>query len=439
VATTLAAAAPFLLTRKGSHYLETLQGRLGGLDPSQEASVRPGGLWIHAVSVGEVAVASTLARELPRSEPSVVTTITPTGQKRARAAFADRSAVAYLPFDLGLPLGRFYRRFEPRALVLVEGDLWPLALSTARRRGLPVAVINGRVGDRSFERLESLEKRGLPRQLVLDHTYGAVDRFGVQSDLDRERLERLGVAPEKITVTGNLKYESPEPDLAPSLHRCLVTLSSGRPLVVAGSTMPGEEEIVLDAFRRIVDESDHQVLMVLAPRHPERWHQVADMLGNSGLRCVRRSTVGSRGGAASAPPPDILLLDSLGELPGLYKLAATAFVGGTLVPTGGHNPVEPARFGVPVAVGPSMENFRQMAREFDRADAWARVADADQLAELWRRWLTDRSLAEEVGARGRTLVDANRGALPRTVELLDDLLAPAGFERPGHAGATGIR
>lgn len=432
VATTLTATAPFLLTRKGSHYLETLHGRLGGIDPGQEAAVRPGGLWLHAVSVGEVAVAATLARVLPAREPSVVTTITPTGQRRARSSFADRSAVTYLPFDLGLPLGRFYRRFEPRALVLVEGDLWPLALSMARRRGLPVAVVNGRVGDRSFERLERLQARGLPRQLVLDHTYGAVDRFGVQSDLDRERLERLGVAPEKITVTGNLKYESPEPQLLPSLHRCLVTLSSGRPLVVAGSTMAGEEAIILDAFGRIVRESDHQVLMVLAPRHPERWHQVADLLEASGLRYVLRSTVGSRGGAASAPPPDVLLLDSLGELPGLYRIAATAFVGGTLVPTGGHNPVEPARFGVPVAVGPSMENFRQMAHEFDRADGWARVADADELAELWRRWLTRRPLAEEVGERGRALVEANRGALSRTVELLDDLLAPVGLERhPG--------
>ena len=404
----LLTAGPFLLARRGSHYLPTLSGRLGRAEGAPRVT---GGLWLHAVSVGEVGVAATLARALPPDLPLLITTVTPTGQARARALFppdGPRPAeVAYLPFDLGFAVRRFYDRFAPRALVLVEGDYWPLVLHEARRRDLPVAVVNGRVGDRSFARLRRLRP-------LLGPLFSGVDRFGVQTEEDRNRLAALGIPPERIAVTGNLKYESPEPPRKPELEETLRALAAGRPLLLAGSTMAGEEEQVLEAHR--IAGGGARALLVLAPRHPERWGEVEALLRDRGIAAARRSRV-----PEATAPPDVLLLDSLGELAALYRLAAAAFIGGTLVPTGGHNPLEPARFGVPVAVGPSMHNFREMAGQFDRAHAWRRAADAPALGAIWKEWLDDPAAAREQGARAAALVEANRGSLERTLRVLAEL------------------
>jgi 3-deoxy-D-manno-octulosonic-acid transferase len=400
----LLTAGPFLLARRGSHYLPTLSGRLArNLQPS---SGKDGFLWVHAVSVGEVAVAATLARALPPEIPLLVTTVTPTGQERARSLLGERAEVAYLPFDLGFAVRRFYDCFQPRALVLVEGDYWPLVLSEARRRGLPVVVVNGRVGDRSFGRMRKLRP-------LLGYLFSRVERFGVQSAEDRDRLVSLGVPAERVTVTGNLKYESPEPVVKPELEERLRALAGGRPILLAGSTMSGEEEQVLEAFATLGEGA----LLVLAPRHPERWDEVDALLRTRGINAVRRS----QGGITQ---PDVILLDSLGELAGLYRIAAGAFIGGTLVPKGGHNPLEPARFGVPVAVGPSMHNFRDMAERFDKAGAWRRVKDAGELATVWKEWLDDPATAREQGERALSLLEENRGALDRTLEMLGPILRP---------------
>lgn len=416
MAATLLLAAPVLLLRRGGHYLPTLRGRLG-LDrrEDREQDVQRDGLWIHAVSVGEVGVAATLARRLPRHQPAVVTTITPTGQQRARVAFRDRSAVAYLPFDLAFAVGRFFRRFRPRGLVLVEGDYWPLVLREAARRGLPVAVVNGRVGDRSFRRLTRIRAWA---PWLLRPLFEPVRRFGVQTDEDARRLGALGVPDERVVVTGNLKYETPEPARKPEVEAMVERLADGRPVLVAGSTMAGEEEQVIEGFERL--GGAERALLVLAPRHPERWDEAAATAGETGLATVRRSAL-AEGEGASGERPAVLLLDSLGELAGLYRLAAAAFVGGTLVPTGGHNPLEAARWGVPVAVGPSMENFRQIAQEFDRDGAWARVTSPAELAAAWERWLDEPEEAERVGGKGRALIDRNRGAVERTVTMLNEL------------------
>lgn len=404
----LLVAGPFLLARRGRHYLPTLSGRLGR---GEGGSGRKGALWLHAVSVGEAGVAATLARGLPADLPLLVTTITPTGQARAKAAFANRADVSYLPFDLGFAVSRFFRRFAPAALVLVEGDYWPLLLRHARRRGLPVAVVNGRVGDRSFRRMLRLRP-------FLSPLFSGVDRFGVQSAEDRDRLVRLGVDPGRITVTGNLKYETAEPAPKPELEAALRDLAEGRPILLAGSTMAGEEAQVLEAFREI--GGGERALLVLAPRHPERWGEVDAFLRSRGVDLLRRSGLPAKG------RPEAVLLDSLGELAGLYRLAAGSFIGGTLVPTGGHNPLEAARYGVPIAVGPSMHNFREMAEAFDRASAWRRVNDARELADAWRSWLDDPQIAKEQGARAAALIEANRGALAKTVEMLAPILEKVG-------------
>ena len=412
VALALGAAAPWLLVARGGRYRATLAGRLGRFDGEP---VR-GALWIHAVSVGEVGVAATLIRALPPELPLLVTTVTPTGQERARALFAGRAAVAYLPFELAGPIERFLERFTPRALLLCEGDYWPLLLERARRRGIPAAVVNGRISDRSFPRLLRF------RRWVRPHLLDPVERFGLQTAADRERLLALGVPPGRATVTGNLKFESPEPPRRPEVEALVGRLAGGRPVWVAGSTMAGEEEPVLDAFAAA--GGGERALLVLAPRHPERCAAVADLLAGRNLRHLRRSA--ADGGA----PTDVLLLDTLGELAGLYRLAQIAFVGGTLVPTGGHNPIEAARFGVPVLVGPSMENFREIAESFDAAAGWCRAADGRDLARALVELTADPAAARALGARGQALIEASRGALARTLELIAPLVARVAGSAP---------
>lgn len=404
----LVAAGPVLLARRGGHYLPTLPGRLGRPGDAGMAGSTRGAVWIHAVSVGEVGVAATLARALPPDLPLLITTVTPTGQERARAAFAGRAGVAYLPFDLGFAVRRFFQAHEPRALILVEGDYWPLVLREARLRGLPIAVVNGRVGDRGFGRMRRLRP-------LLGPLFDGVRRFGVQSAQDRDRLLELGVGAGRIAVTGNLKYETPEPPAKPELEESLRHLAAGRPVLLAGSTMKGEEEAVLDAFQAA--GGGERALLVLAPRHPERWNEAAGLFDSRGVGVVRRSALPEAG------KPAVVLLDSLGELAGLYRLAAAAFIGGTLVPTGGHNPLEAARFGVPLAVGPSMHNFREMAEAFDRAGAWHRVAGAAGLGEAWRGWLDHPEAGREVGQKALRLVEENRGALARTIEMLREVMS----------------
>lgn len=412
----LVVVAPFSLARRGAHYLPTLRQRLGGY--GAVASPGDGALWIHAVSVGEVAVAAALARALPPDLPLVITTVTPTGQARARAAFADRDAsVAYLPFDLGIAVRRFFRRFRPAALILVEGDYWPLILTSCRRRQVPVSVVNGRVGATSFGRWHGLRRFGLGR--VWARIHRAIGQFGVQTADDRNRLVALGAEPERVAVTGNLKFESPEPPIDLALEARIRELAQGRPILVAGSTMQGEDEPVLEAF--VAAGGGEQALLVLVPRHPERWDAVASLVSQRGLRLVRRSEA-TETPADLAAQPDVLLLDSMGELAGIYRLATAAFVGGTLVETGGHNPLEPARFAVPVVVGPSMFNFREMAAVFDTASAWRRVADAQELGAAWRDLLDQPGEAVALGRHGQSLVEAHRGALARTREMLSPML-----------------
>ncbi|MCZ6726044.1 MAG: 3-deoxy-D-manno-octulosonic acid transferase [Acidobacteria bacterium] len=406
LALALVVAGPVLLLRRGRHYLPTLRGRLGGYEGEPVA----GPLWIHAVSVGEARVGATMARALPADWPLLITTVTPTGKQQAAALSGDRAATAYLPFDLSFAIRRFLDRFSPRAVMLVEGDYWPLMLRHVRSRRLPIVVVNGRLGERSFSRLRRFPR--FARSLL-----GSIDRFAMQTGEDRDRLLALGVEAERISVTGNLKFDAPVPSPVPEVEALFEAAAAGRPMLLAGSTMPGEEELVLDAFARAGGGGNS--LLVLAPRHPERWREAGALVGEAGFDLALRSEL------THDARPDVVLLDSLGELAALYRLAAAAFVGGTLVPTGGHNPLEPAVHGVAVAVGPSMHNFRHMARVFDEAAAWQRVADAAALGEFFARARGDTSTLKALGAKGRALVAANRGAVQRTLEVVEPLLAEA--------------
>jgi len=406
IATTcvLLVVGPFLLLRRGRHYLGSLPGRLGRY--TGEAPDHP--LWIHAVSVGEVGVAHTLIRGLPAHLPLLITTVTPTGQALAIRLFGDRAAVAYLPFDLGPIVEKFLHRYSPRALVLVEGDLWPLLLSRVKARGLPIAVVNGRVSDRSFRRMTRLE-------LLLGPIFRPVDRYGMQSEVDRQRLLDLGVPAERVVVSGNLKFESPTQKARPELAEAIRNLAAGRPILVVGSTMSGEEELILEAFQQIGGGA--RALLVLAPRHPERWNEVAALVQAKGVALTRRTDL-----KASSPATDILLLDSLGELAAIYEVGLGCFIGGTLVPTGGHNPLEAALHGVAISVGPSMENFREIATAFESGGAWRQVANADELARVWNTWISEPAQAAALGRRGLSVIAANRGSLRATTALLESLV-----------------
>lgn len=410
---------PFLWWKRRRHYDRNLLGqRMGGTG----VPTARGALWLHAISVGEVSVAATLARALPSGLPLLVTTVTPTGQARARALLGGRAEVAYLPFDLGFAVNRFFRRHDPAALVLVEGDYWPLVLRRARRRGLPVTVINGRVSDRTFPRLRRL--RGWLSPLL-----DPVGHFAMQTAEDRDRLLALGVPSSKISVTGNLKFDSSPQPPKPELEERVLALAAGKPILVAGSTMPGEEQAVLEAWTRSAEAPSKRHFLVLAPRHPERWDEVWELLRQSGIGATRRSHADGADAPAAA-----FLLDSLGELAGLYSLAQAAFIGGTLVPTGGHNPLEPAAFEVPVLVGPHMENFRQIAESFDAQGAWRRVASAAELSDVLAEWLAHPEAARRLGQRGREALDAHRGATQRTLAVLETILKPL-LERHREAAA----
>lgn len=405
-------AAPLVALRRGGrglgHYFPTLKGR-AGLVPSPPSTVPR--LWIHAVSVGEAGVAATLARRLPPDLPLVITTVTPTGQAHAQRLFAakafkDRNVVVtYLPFDVKPPVGRFLRRFRPTALILTEGDYWPYTLARVRRAGLPVFVANGRISERAFGRQRRL---GAVNRLF----YGPVTLFAMQTEQDRARLIELGAVPSRVEVTGNLKFDTDAPDRKPEIEEALRKVAAGRSILIAGSTMEGEEEAVLKAFQNLGE--GERALLVLVPRHPERWDSVADLLSTRGLPFVRRSSFPA---GLEAERPAVVLLDSLGELAALYRIADAAFIGGTLVPTGGHNPLEAAVFATPTVVGPSMFNFQEIAAHFDEDEAWGRAADADALGDIWRRWLDSPSDGRAVGERALSLVEKNRGAAARTTRL----------------------
>lgn len=410
----MAAAGPVFLARRGDHYRPTLKHRLGFGELPPSPGDRP--LWIHAVSVGEVGVAATLAQALPETLPLLITTVTPTGQAQARKVFVNSGAVrqpatvAYLPFDLGYAVERFYRHFNPRGLVLTEGDYWPRVLDAAQRRQLPVAVVNARVGARAFSRQRPFA--AICRSLF----YEPVHLFAAQTEDDRDRLLGAGAAAERLHVAGNLKFDSTPPPGKPELEAQLTELAAGRPVLVAGSTMDGEETAVLDAFDGLDAGS---ALLILAPRHPERSADVLRLAQGRRRRSVLRSGLSSAAGSASdVSPPDIIVLDTLGELAALYRLASVAFIGGTLVPTGGHNPLEPAHFAKPIVVGPSMDNFRHMAQRFDEAGAWRRAADPKELAAVFAECLRRPQEAEAMGQRAAQLLRDNRGATQRTVELL---------------------
>lgn len=380
-------------------------------------------IWIHAVSVGEVLTARPLVVDLRRRYPALrifLSTTTMAGQQLARRNVPDVDEVFYFPFDLAPFVRRTLDLVKPRLFLMMETEIWPVLLDECQRRGVKTAVVNGRLSSRSFPRYRMV--RGFMRRVMAD-----IDRFLVQSDESARRFVELGADPARVVVTGSLKFDSLDrPGVSSRLRardRVLryFRLPASRAVIVAGSTMKGEESVVLGAFRRI-RASHPSALLVLAPRHPERFGEVEQLCRNEGWKTMRRTELA----IDKDPRADIVIVDTIGELATLYQLGTVVFVGGSLLATGGHNILEPAVYGKPIVFGPHMENFREIADGFVAAGAAVRLDDARDLEETLVDLLGDPVRRARLGAAARALVEANRGAKDKTMAVLETLVEPRG-------------
>jgi len=399
-------------------YIGSLAQRMGYLPVSFNMDAEPS-IWIHAVSVGEVLTARPLVRDLHARYPRLrifLSTTTMTGQALARRSVQDIDAVFYFPFDLGVFVRRTLDLVRPRLFVMMETEIWPNLLRECRRRGINTAILNGRLSQRSYPRYRLV--RGFMRRVLDD-----IDCFCVQSEESARRFIDLGANPGRVTVTGSLKFDSLE--LSPTTIQARARdrvlryfrVASNRPVIIAGSTMKGEEAAVLRAFRR-VRSSVPATMLILAPRHTERTEDVERLCKQEGFRTMRRSELA----IDVEPRADIVILDSIGELATLYQLATVAFVGGSLVATGGHNILEPAVFGKPIVFGPHMENFAEIAKAFVANVAAVQVRTDRELDDAIVALMTDPIRRARLGAAARALVEANRGAKDKSVAVLATLL-----------------
>jgi 3-deoxy-D-manno-octulosonic-acid transferase len=402
-ALSLAAYTPWALLRAltGHRRLGDIRGRLGrGALPDLE-----GGVWIHAVSVGEIGVARNLVAELKKRLPATplgVSVTTAAGRELAERTLATEAAIFAFPFDLSGPVERALAAVRPGLVLLTETEIWPLFLERASRRGVPVALVNGRISERSFRRYARVRRWLAP-------TFGRIALYAMQSDEDALRVTALGAPPERVHVFGNLKYDLPEAAPFADAAR-LRAAADGRPTLVAGSTGEGEEALLLDAWSKV----ESRPLLVLAPRRPERFDRVADLIRSAGWTVLRRSAQPS----AVSAPPDVYLLDSIGELASVYRGAAVAFVGGSLIPGGGQNPIEAWSAGVPVLAGPDMDNFRDVAACGEALGILERVADVPALARELSAALSAPAETSRRGAAAARFVADNRGAAAATADAV---------------------
>jgi 3-deoxy-D-manno-octulosonic-acid transferase len=402
---------PFWLLRMVTtgKYRDGLSQRLGFVPQAlRNAAAGKPTLWLHAVSVGEIIAATRLVAELESALPEYcicISTTTRTGYTLAQQRFGSER-VFYFPLDFAFIVRRYLRALAPEMLILMETELWPNVLLQCAKRGIPVAVVNARISDRSLPRYRRL--RALWRPLL-----AKIALFCAQSDVDAERLRTIGAPPERVRVLGNLKFDvraGEESALAAGLR---AQRPAGAKILLCGSTLDGEESALLDCLPALGPE----ILCILAPRHPERFAAVAQLLEQCGIHFTRRSQWNS----AQLSHGSVFLLDSVGELASLYAIADVAFVGGSLIPAGGHNPLEPAQFGVPVVIGESYENFRGIVAAM-RAAGGIEIVSREELCSTLRTLLTDAPRAQAIGEAGKKIFHAESGATARTVAALLPLL-----------------
>ncbi len=421
----LVAGTPWWLWRMATtrKYREGLPERLGRV-PRRLVSDSPLAdrplIWLHAVSVGEVLAITRLVKELESALPNyfvVISTTTRTGQALARERF-ESNLVFYCPLDLPWAVRAYLNALQPCLLILAETEFWPNLLHGCFSRDIPVAVVNARISNRSWPRYRRLRPFWRPLLSRLSSVLA-------QSQTDADRLLALGCLPDRVSVAGNLKFDVRVAQETEAT-RWLKSMSAGLRFIVAGSTLEGEESALMDAWPRLI-ATDPQLVLILAPRHPERFSAVATLLDKAGALWTRRSSWTSEPSAprhALRPlrPGEIVLLDTIGELASVYSLASVAFVGGSLVPAGGHNPLEPAQFAVPIVIGPHYANFAAITDSLHSHDA-LRITEKVDLASTLIELLSNRSAAEAMGARAKEVFKEHAGATDRAVEAIRELLA----------------
>jgi 3-deoxy-D-manno-octulosonic-acid transferase len=421
-------ASPYFLYQAMRHnkYLGSLRQRFGYLPVSFNLDGEES-IWVHAVSVGEVLSARPLITELRARYPKLrlfLSTTTLTGQQLARRSVSDVDAVFYFPFDWTFTARRTLNVVKPRLFVMMETEIWPNLLRECRRRGIKTLMVNGRISYRSFPRYRMV--RPFIKRVLAD-----IDRFCVQGEETSRRLIELGAEPSRITITGSLKFDSLETSPMPGRGRERVLrffrIPASRPVIIAGSTLKGEEEPVIRAFNR-VRASGVNALLIIAARHPERFDEVERVCRQEGLSALRRTELP----IDAEPRADAVVLDTIGELAPLYQIATVVFVGGSLVPAGGHNILEPALYGKPIMFGPHMENFGEIAEAFLANGAAIQVRSGGELEEVMLSLIGDPVRRARVGAAAKALIESNRGARDRTLAVIRDLMPPdrEGVVRP---------
>ena len=377
------------------------------------APLTPGGavIWIHAVSVGEVQAAKPLVNHLLRQRPQyrlLISTVTPTGAQTVRQVFNGGVQHRYFPYDLPGAVDRFLDRIQPALVLIMETEIWPNLYRHCRRRRIPVALINARLSEKSL--------RGYRRfSSFTGTTLRCLSLIAAQSRADAERFLSLGAMPASVQITGNLKFDISQPHSVTEAGEVRRRFFSGRPIWLAASTHAGEEEAVLDAFTQVLHEHAN-CLLILAPRHPERAQAVTELARRQGFQAIRHSDNGGYSGQTR-----VYILDTLGELPVFYAAADVSFVGGSLIPVGGHNMLEPASLGIPVICGPYLHNFSEAAELLSAAGALDLVSTPAELAGRVNRLLADANLRHTVGETGRQVIRDNQGTLQRVLEALQDL------------------
>jgi 3-deoxy-D-manno-octulosonic-acid transferase len=376
-------------------------------------------IWIHAVSLGEVMAVTPLVIELHRRHPEcrlVVSTVTETGREAVEQRLAGVADHCYAPLDFPCVVSRFIEQLQPRLYLFVETELWPNLLWHLRRRGIPTVLVNGRLSTRSFERQQWAPVRSFYRTMLQ-----TLSLCLMQSDRDVDRIIALGAEASRVRRTGNIKFDQPMPAVTRGgATRTLLGLQEREQLFVAGSTHPGEEEMLVECYRALVAQYPSAVLL-LAPRHIERAESVEAMIRARGMAVQRRSTIGQ--GAAQMPTgPRVLVLDSRGELAAIYREAVVAFVGGTLVPIGGHNLLEPAQWAKPVLFGSYTDHCAEIADLLIQAGGGRRILQAEDLTREVTTLFSDETERERMGRSARQVVEQNQGALQQTLEAIDRLL-----------------
>jgi 3-deoxy-D-manno-octulosonic-acid transferase len=411
-------AAPYFLYQalRYNKYVGSIGQRLGYLPVAFNLDGDES-IWVHAVSVGEVLSARPLITELRARYPKLrlfLSTTTLTGQELARRSVSDADAVFYFPFDWAFTARRTLNVVKPRLFVMMETEIWPNLLRECRRRRIRTVMVNGRISYRSFPRYR------LARPFIR-RVLGDVDRFCVQGEETSRRLVELGADPARITITGSLKFDSLESSPTPGRGRERVLrffrIPPNRPVIIAGSTLKGEEEPVIRAFNR-VRTAGNNALLIIAARHPERFEEVERLCRHEGLSTVMRRELP----IDREPRADAVVLDTIGELAQLYQVATVVFVGGSLVPAGGHNILEPALYGKPIVFGPHMQNFGEIAEAFLSNGAAIQVRSATELESAMVSLIGDPVRRARLGAAAKALVESNRGARDRTLAVIRDLM-----------------